>query len=98
MTFTTALLIAKHECHVFDASVKYNASKITHLSIHPFSIISPPALRVAGVLEPIPVVVRRRWGYTLDESILTHSHSQFRVPNLPNVHVFGQWVEAQVGR
>ncbi|KAF7655274.1 hypothetical protein LDENG_00058650 [Lucifuga dentata] len=57
-----------------------------------------------GGLEPIPAVIGREARYTLDRSpvyrradtetdkhihALIHTYGQFRVPNSPDMHVFG---------
>lgn len=73
------------------------------MSIHPFSItVFFPALRVAGVLEPVPAVLRRRQDYTLEKfplhcratlkqttiRICSHNYDQFRDAALPKIMYF----------
>ena len=67
--------------------------------------------RVVGGLEPIPAVIGREAGYTLDRSPVHHRATQrqtttdtltltpldnFRDTYYPNMHVFGVWEEAGV--
>lgn len=40
------------------------------LSIHPFTVITHPALRVEGLLEPLPAILGRRWGFFLQVFVI----------------------------
>ena len=52
-------------------------------SIHPFSIPASSVARVVGGLEPIPAVIGREAGYTLDRSPVHHRATRQTTTHTP---------------
>ena len=67
------LCICGQNTKTLNQSLSYTGS---FPSIHPFSIPAYSISRVAVGLEPIPAVVRREVGYTLDRSPVHHRARQ----------------------
>lgn len=67
-----------------------------NLNIYQFLIVASPAFWVAGGVGACGITPWISWQFILH----THNHSnrQFRVPNWPNVHVFGPWEEVGEAR